>query len=176
MRKIKRGNEEYVELPEDLRGKKIMLIRLEDGLYLLGEEEATKKMIERQVAYLIRKNKIPREGKKREGRIIKAPEEYWVFDTEQEAANFSYHHSMDIQTGEILGVRGFDGKFYAVRKSLYSYMLPKILSLLKEKPMTVEELSQSLKKDRNLIKAILELAREEGIVIEKSGGVYTYAG
>ena len=183
VKKVVIKGKEYLELPEDLNKKKLMIIRLEDGLYLVGTDEKVRDTVKRQVVYLLsRKKKDVREdSERRRKKIIKAPEVverggYWVFDTEQEAAAFSRRHAEEFQAGYILGIRGFDGKYYAVRRSLYDSLLPRILSLVRESPRTVEEISTILKKDKNLVKAILELAREEGIVVERSGGVYEYAG
>lgn len=190
MKKIVIEGKEYLELPNDLKRKKLLILRLDEGLYVVGTEEQVRSLVKRQVSYLAYKKLqgAPRREKEerrseREGRIIKAPQVpppkdsgYWVFDTEQEAIIFSRKHSEEFQTGEIKGIRGFDGKFYAVRRRLYNYYLVKILDLLREGPKTVEEIASILKKDRNLIKAVLEIAREEGLVIERSGGVYEYAG
>ena len=178
VKKVIVKGKEYLELPEDLSKKKLLIIKLEDELYLVGSDEKVRDTIKKQVKYLVSRKK--REERPR-GRIIKAPElsekgGYWVFDTEQEAAIFSRRHAEEFQSGYILGIRGFDGKFYAVRRNVYDALLPKILSLLRESPRTVEELSTLLRKDKNLVKAVLELAREEGVVVERAGGVYEYAG
>ncbi len=176
MKKLVKDGKEFVELPKDLQGKKIMLIRIDEGLYVFGAEEKVQELVKKQVDYLVRKK-----GGERRPRVIKRPEVpekggFWVFDTEQEAAVFSRRHAEEFQSGEILGIKGFDGKYYAVRKSLYESVLPRVLEVLREKPMSADDVAVLLKKDKKLIKGILELAREEGLVIERSGGVYEYAG
>ena len=159
MRKILIEGKEYLELPDDLRRKKLLILRLDEGLYVVGVEEKIKGLVRKQVEYLATK-RFQRRGEKQERqdrKIIKAPQPrespeggYWVFDTEQEAVAFSRRHAEEFQSGEILGIRGFDGKFYAVRRRVYNYYLVKILDLLRESPKTVEEIASILKKDKKL--------------------------
>ncbi|NPA86531.1 MAG: hypothetical protein GXO00_00795 [Candidatus Diapherotrites archaeon] len=184
MKKIVIEGKEYLEVPEDLRKRKLLIIRLGEGLYVVGTDEQVRSLIKQQVSYLASRRGRKVEERERP-RVIKAPEKrkeaprdagYWVFDTEVEAAAFSRKHADEFQRGDIVGIRGFDGKFYAVRRRLYNYYLPRILEKLRESPMTAEELASALGKNKDMVKAVLELAREEGLIIEKSGGVYEYAG
>ncbi len=167
MKRVKLGGKEYLEIPDDIRGKRYLIIRLEDGLYLVGLEEKVSNLLKRQISYL--------SSKRRKGEY-KPIKSYWILESEQEAVEFSRRHGDEIQRGEIVGVRAFDGKFYAVKRETYTYILRKIIDSLKRSPKTLEELSGAINEPRDLVKAVLEIAREEGVILERGDGTYAYAG
>ncbi len=177
VKKIVKDGKEYLEVPGDLRGKKIFAVRLDNGLYVVGTEDKVRELIKRQVSYLVgrKSSRKAKERPKEEGKRTGEPG-FWIFDSEAEASRFSYTHASEFQSGRIKGIRGFDGRFYAIRSWLYSKYLPEVLNVVRNNPSTPGEIAKALKIDEKMVKVILELAREEGLVIERSGGVYEYAG
>ena len=163
---MKVGGKDYLELPEELRDSKVLVIKLKKKVYLVGDERYIKYFIGDAVRDFLKR--------RREGGI--KGDGYWVFDSEVEAAEFSRRHEREFASGEILGVKSFDGRFYAIRRSLYTRVLPKILHVLKAGPSTLEKISEELKLPKKLIRCALEIAREEGTVVEQQEGVYAYAG
>jgi hypothetical protein len=177
VKKIIREGKEYLEVPGDLRGKKIVALRLDNGLYVVGTDEKIKQLVKKQVTYLVGRKGMKREQKQRtESRTRASDRGFWIFDSEAEASRFSYLHAAEFHSGRIKGIRGFDGRFYAIRDWVYSKYLPLVINYLRSKPGTVKEIAKALKVEEGLVKVILELAREEGLVVERSGGVYEYAG
>jgi hypothetical protein len=98
---------------------------------------------------------------------------YLVIDNELEAKQLSMRLEKEIKGGEIIGVRGFDKKFYIVSTSLYQNLGPRIETLLKDK-QTVSplEVSQSLNLEEPCAIAVLQVMKEQGELIEKKRGVF----
>ncbi len=167
---LRKGDRVYIEVPPEIAEKKIKAIKLSGGIFVVATEEALKELIERQLQYVIRKGI----RKKMEAKKMEKGSGYWVFSSEEEAAQFSSRHAQQIRRRELLGVRSFDGKYYVVRADVYSSLLPRVLEALGE-GKTVEKLAEELDVEKDLVKAVLELAREEGIVYEAPGGVYKRA-
>ncbi len=180
-RLIKKDGRLFVELPESLQDKKIKAIKLEPEIFVLASEDAIKRLIDRQLRYVITKrvkNRLVENKKSQERRQTASwNEEYAVFSSDEAARTFAREHAAEIKSGEILGVHGFDGKYYVVRARTYAETLAKIEALLKNRPASVKEIASALGLDENLVKAVLEIAKEEeGIVYEGKDGRYHYAG
>lgn len=169
VKKVKIGGKDYLELPEDLKDSRVLVIKIKKKIYLVGDEKYVRYFIGDAVRNFLREGRKIRTNTKN-GR------DYWVFDSEVEAVEFSRRHATEFSSGEILGVRSFDGKFYAIRRSLYTRILPRILEVLKETPSTIDDVANSVKLPKDLVRCVLEIAREEGTVVERQGGVYAYAG
>jgi ribosomal protein S25 len=75
-----------------------------------------------------------------------------------------------------LGVKGFDGKYYVVRADVYEETLEKIKEATGEEGATVDEIAAKTGLEKGLVRAVLEIAREDGIFYELRGGRYAYAG
>lgn len=167
---LKKEGKVYVELPEELKDKPLKAIKISKGIFVVATEDALKELIDRQLRYVIRKGI----EKKVRGISTKRGEGYWLFTSEEEAAYFSAKHAAQIRRREMLGIKSFDGKYYVVRADVYATVLPKVLRALGS-GKTPDELSTELGLERDLVKAVLELAREEGLVYEAPGGVYKRA-
>ena len=167
---LRKGDRVYVELPEELRDRPLKAIKISSGIFVVATEDALKELIDRQLRYVIRKGI----EKKVQGISTKRGEGYWMFSSEEEAAQFSSKHAAQIRRREMLGIKSFDGKYYVVRADVYASVLPRILRALGS-GKTADELSAELGLERDLVKAVLELAREEGLVYEAAGGVYKRA-
>lgn len=74
------------------------------------------------------------------------------------------------KTMDVVGVRGFDRKYYIVTRQKLAELQPRMLVLLK-KEKTLAELAVEFKSE-DLSKAILEVIKENGDVIEKRKGVF----
>ncbi|HIP74386.1 MAG TPA: hypothetical protein EYH14_01915 [Euryarchaeota archaeon] len=180
---IKRGEKLFIELPESFKDKKIKAIKLEPEIFVIASEEAVKRIIERQMQYMLYrriKNRLVKvdapahreRGEKKAG----WEGEYAVLPSDDAARAFSREHAWEFKRGEILGVKGFDGKYYVVRASTYAKVLEALRDALGEEGATPKEAAQRLKLPEELVKAVLEVAKEEGVVYEAKGGRYKYAG
>ncbi len=95
-----------------------------------------------------------------------------VMANENQARNFCADFSAEIKEGQIRGIKGFDGYFYAVHSDVLEELKPKILSQLKEKTVSIKELSEKTSLPMDLIKGTIEFLKEDGEVLEKRKGIY----
>jgi hypothetical protein len=80
----------------------------------------------------------------------------------------------DVKMGRVLGIRGFDKKYYVVTREFYDALSKKLLKALSgKKEENVVALSESLKAPQEACIAVLYLMKEEGEVIERKRGFFT---
>lgn len=97
-----------------------------------------------------------------------------VLSNEEEAKKISQELREQIRRKEILGTKSFDGDYFVIKSALYEKHSPAVLSLIKNNsPITLSELSEKLRLDTQLVKAICEFLREEGEISEKRKETYT---
>jgi bifunctional DNA-binding transcriptional regulator/antitoxin component of YhaV-PrlF toxin-antitoxin module len=72
---------------------------------------------------------------------------------------------------KVHGIRGFDKRYYIVTDDSFSEVSRRLMLLL-GRDRALDELSKELKAKEGLCKAVIEILREEGTVIEKRRGVY----
>ncbi len=181
---LKKDGKMYIELPESLYGKKIKAIRLADEIFVVASDEAIKKLLERQMYYVIqrriqkklvnRPSGNPRAGAQQQGR--NGLPEFTIIESDEQARAFSRRYAAQFRSGQILGVKGFDGKYYVVRADVYDRALQKIREILEQGSAGVKDLAAKSGLSEKLVRAVLEIAREDGIVYEMPGGKYAYAG
>jgi hypothetical protein len=98
---------------------------------------------------------------------------YVIIDSEAEARRFSETMRAAVQSGEVRGVKSFDGKYYVISTELLERYAPKVLSVLSDQgPASVEQISAHIKTDSLLVKTVCELLRESGQVVEKRRNIY----
>ncbi len=179
---LKKDGKTYIELPESLVGKNIKAIKLADEIFVVASDEAIKRLLERQMYYVLQKRvqrALVSTEKKTGKTIAKAPgmtKEYAILETEEQARAFSRQHAADFKSGKLLGVKGFDGKYYVVRLDAYNSALARIEDVIREGGATVQEIAEKTGLDPKLVRAVVEIAREDGLIYEMPGGKYAYAG
>ncbi len=95
-----------------------------------------------------------------------------VIENEAEAKRVSSVFEKDIKEGRVLGVRGFDKKYYVMSSEFYSSVSSKVEKALSSKDLPAQEIALEAKIDEKHAIAALQLMRENGEVIEKKRGVY----
>lgn len=171
---IRKDDRLFIELPESLEKKKIKAIKLEPEVFVIASEEAIKRLIERQMLYIFSKrvkNRIVEDKKETQWKG-----EFAIISSEDAARTFSREHSWEFKRGELVGVKGFDGKYYVVRASTYAKVLEALRESLWGEGATPKDAAKRLGQPEDLIKAVLEVAKEEGIVYETKEGKYRHAG
>lgn len=89
------------------------------------------------------------------------------------AKKLSQDLKSEIESGEIRGVKGFDGLFYIAKNGLYQRHREKALSLIKgEKGISSEKVAEALGISLPLSRIVCELLKEEGEIIEKRKNQY----
>ncbi|MFH0971637.1 MAG: hypothetical protein V1835_03655 [Candidatus Micrarchaeota archaeon] len=90
-----------------------------------------------------------------------------VISAEEEARRISKLFEKEIKANEVMGVRGFDKKFYIVSGQFFRQNAFKILKMMGSKEMALKDISFSMKIDERGCLACLMLLKEQGEVIEK---------
>lgn len=75
------------------------------------------------------------------------------------------------KTGTVIGIRGFDKKFYVITAQTFTRFSNTLLNAV-EKPAAIEDISKTVGKNELFCKAVLEILKDRGEVIEKSRGTY----
>jgi len=96
---------------------------------------------------------------------------FLVLGNKNEAMEFSERTKMEMKKGTIKGVKGFDGKFYAVTSNYLAKASAIILKSL-DKDMDLETIAKQTNLDREGCCAVLRLLSESGDVIEKKKGMF----
>ncbi|MDD5171423.1 MAG: hypothetical protein PHF60_00100 [Candidatus ainarchaeum sp.] len=94
-----------------------------------------------------------------------------IVQDKREAMVLSDQMSQQMKKGEVVGVKGFDGRFYIVTRSYLAEACKKINSVLKE-DMDAPSIASAAKLDPDGCIAALRLMAENGDVIERKRGVF----
>ncbi len=100
-------------------------------------------------------------------------EGFAVIENELEAKRVSQLLESEIKAGKVMGVRGFDKKFYVVSSTLHGALSEKISKALSQKNMALPEIISETKANESAATAVLQVMREDGEVIEKKKGMYS---
>lgn len=94
-----------------------------------------------------------------------------VIPNKREAFGLSEKLGSDMKKGAVIGVKGFDGRFYAVTRNYFTSSQGSINSVLKE-DMDAPSIASAAKLDPEGCMAVLRLMAENGDIIEKKKGVF----
>ncbi|MEW6035529.1 MAG: hypothetical protein AB1529_02860 [Candidatus Micrarchaeota archaeon] len=94
-----------------------------------------------------------------------------VVNDKREAVALSDSLGSDMKSGAVVGVKGFDGKFYIVTRSYFMAAQASIASVLKD-DMDAPSIASAAKLDPEGCMAALRLMAENGDIIEKKRGVF----
>ena len=105
---------------------------------------------------------------------------YLVLESEQEANEVSEIikrkiKEKKISSTEFKGIKGFDKRYYIIKRSLFSKYAPKVLETLKEGEKKFEDIQKITKIEKDLLASIIAILNEEGEVIEKRKKVFSIA-
>jgi hypothetical protein len=94
-----------------------------------------------------------------------------IINDKNEARILSEQLAQEMKKGAVVGVKGFDGKFYVVTRPYFTKAQEIIASVLKE-PMDCDSIAAAAKLDADGCRAALRLMAENGDVIEKKRGIF----
>jgi len=118
-----------------------------------------------------------------EKNIPEIPEEEYCLEkhglaictTKAKAFEVSSKNSEAIKNSEIKGIKSFDGNYYIIETGLLEKYIPIVSETIqKNKNISLEELYKKAGINKILAKIICEFLKEEGDLIEKTKGRYTY--
>ena len=91
---------------------------------------------------------------------------YLVLGNSTEAEIVSAALEASIRQGYVVGVRAFNKKYYVVLKSFVYSNLPRVLAMISDKAMRVDDISRETGIESDGVRAILYIASENGDVTE----------
>lgn len=100
---------------------------------------------------------------------------YVITDDPEEARKLMNELQEQIKSGEVASLRSFDKKYYFVSSDLVNSVGSEIIANLEQGEMTLDELAESCGLEREMVKAVIEVLRESGDIIEKKRGLYALA-
>ncbi|MFH1257460.1 MAG: hypothetical protein ABIG96_03835 [Candidatus Micrarchaeota archaeon] len=95
-----------------------------------------------------------------------------VISSEEEARRISKLFEKEIKTNDVIGVRGFDKKFYIVSAKYFRENASKLMKLIGAREMPLKDIALASKMDESGCLACLMLLKEQGELIEKRRGVF----
>jgi len=95
-----------------------------------------------------------------------------IIKTQPIAERFSKDFFIKFKNNEIKGMKSFDGYFYVIDVNIYEKTRESILKSNLQKSFALEELSNKLNKEEELLKITIEFLKEEGLIIEKKKNIY----
>ena len=154
---------------------KVMIFKLNDsykkGIYRVKDdekEEETKKHEPKESEnYSAEKKAVPDYTFEKDG---------FVATTNNERAKIlSSEHKEQIEDGELKGIKSFEGIYYLIQTYLLEKYTKKTLQIFENKnETTIEDLSKEISVSIELTKIVCEFLKEDGELLEKKKGKYTY--
>jgi hypothetical protein len=119
---------------------------------------------------LTQKRQVKKEQRSDAFSLLKS-QGFLITNDRQHALRLSQHLGKEMKSGSVIGVRGFDGKFYIVTRDYLSKAQSVISSVLKE-DMDAPSIASAAKLELDGCMAVLRLMAERGDIIEKKRGVF----
>ena len=98
-----------------------------------------------------------------------------VAENERDAKKLSDELASNVRKKEVMGVRGFDKKYYIVKSNFVSKYRSKIKNAIKEGNKTVDQIAAATGLENSACVALLTILNEEGEIIEKRKGTFINA-
>ena len=169
------NDKEKKALLELIVSGKIFVFKLNDsykkGIYRVHdeeEEETTKtQTIRESENFEAKKKLIPDYNLETDG---------FIATTNNERAKIlSSEHKKQIEKGELKGIKSFEGVYYLIENYLLTKYTTKLLSFFENNPQTsAEELAKEINVSLELVKIVCEFLKEDGELLEKTLGQYSY--
>ncbi|MFH0836482.1 MAG: AbrB/MazE/SpoVT family DNA-binding domain-containing protein [Candidatus Micrarchaeota archaeon] len=179
MRFFKHGDSLAIVLPEPLRQKlgvkedeDFEFIELNDGIVLLVSKKLlsgwAKDKVFSEISYRLKDGA----GDKDETLQLLSKQGFFIISRAGEAKALSEKFEQEIKAGNVIGARSFDKTFYIVDKNYFVRVSQKMRKALAARPLTISALADEIKESVNGCKAVVEVLREEGELIEKKKGEF----
>lgn len=89
-----------------------------------------------------------------------------------EAMRLSQKLNTEMKKGDVIGIKGFDGRFYVVTREYLEKSEKAVNSVLKE-GMDVQSIAEAAKMDAEGCSAVMKIMAERGDVLEKKKGIFS---
>ncbi len=95
-----------------------------------------------------------------------------ILEREEEARDASKQLEELIKQQKIIGVRGFDKKFYIVSSNYYDRISRQILPLLAERKLSTSDISSQTNVPEEGVTAVLQILKDKGEIIESRKNLF----
>ncbi|MGV8176416.1 MAG: hypothetical protein ACP5NX_01290 [Candidatus Bilamarchaeaceae archaeon] len=99
---------------------------------------------------------------------------FGIFESYNDAKQISNDLDKEIKSGNLVGIKGFDGRYYVGSRKFIDANSPKVLGAL-EKDQNLESIVKETKLDPNGCLVLIRLLAENGDIIEKKKGMFARA-
>ena len=99
---------------------------------------------------------------------------YIIIKNQGDAVFFSEKYEKRIKSNEIIGQKAFDGSYCVIDADVYNKVKNKLLSLKIKEAFTIEDIKVKLNYPDDELRVVLEILKEECLVIEKRKGKYMF--
>ncbi len=99
---------------------------------------------------------------------------YIIIKNQGDAVFFSEKYEKRIKSNEIIGQKSFDGSYYVIDADNYQKVKNKLLSLKIKEAFTIDDVKVKLNYPDDELRVVLEILKEECLVIEKRKGKYMF--
>lgn len=99
------------------------------------------------------------------------PKGFLTLNDKNEAFKLSQSLSQEMKRGDVIGIKGFDGKFYVVTKQYLEKSKAAISSVLKG-DMDIKSIADAARMDVDGCSAVMRIMAESGEVLEKKKGLF----
>ncbi len=181
MRFFKHGESLAIVLPEKLKKSSDVkqeneyeFFEVEKGTFILISKENLEEQTKGSIyGKLLKHEHIEKEQQvEKPGDISLLSKGFAVILNEEEARNLSQKLEKEIKAKNVLGVRGFDKKFYIVSIDFFKHNASKIIKLLGSRELSLKEISTATGLEEAGCNACLQVMKDAGEVIEKRRGVF----
>jgi len=167
------NDKEKKALLELIVSGKIFVFKLNDsykkGIYRVHDEEETTKTqtLKESENFEAVKKLVPDYTLEIDG---------FIATTNNERAKIlSSEHKEQIEKGELKGIKSFEGVYYLIENYLLTKYTTKLLSFFENNHQTsAEELAKEINISLDLVKIVCEFLKEDGELLEKTLGQYSY--
>ncbi len=97
---------------------------------------------------------------------------YAIVEDARDAEALCNKFEKEIRSGNIIGTRGFDKRFYVAKRSWFSGMIEKVRQSMKKGANNLADISRELKTGEPACAVVLEIMKDRGDAIEKRRGCY----
>jgi len=98
----------------------------------------------------------------------------WIILPNKFGLAFSKLYKDQLECKDIIGLKSFDSSYYIIDSGLYQNIKNKILELAIKNDFEIKFIENKLSLHKDLVKIVLEILKEDGIIIEKRKGIYLF--
>jgi len=163
-------------LLEMIASGKIIVFKLNDsykkGIYRVKEDEEKEDVAKKQE----KKESENSTAEKKAAPDYTLEKDGFIATTNNERAKIlSQEYKEQIENGELKGIKSFEGIYYLIQTYLLEKYTKKTLQIFENKnETTIEDLSKEISVSIELTKIVCEFLKEDGELLEKKKGKYTY--